>query len=191
MTPRDAAVRHVVDRCPSCGVEHGVPMRECEACDTPLRPWCRVHGREIGWLDGPRCLRCAQEEARRTPRTAAPSLAMPCPAPAVFTTAASPAPASAAGVVPVAEVPADAAKPPRPLRPREHLGVMFLMLLLSTATATLVAVLAAFVYLLSGRGTLSDTPLRFATVGAVVGVGVGILTSVHYGTTAGTPRRGS
>jgi hypothetical protein len=57
----------VVDRCPSCGVEHDVRVHACEACDTPLRAWCRVHSREIGWLDGPVCPRCAQEAARRPP----------------------------------------------------------------------------------------------------------------------------
>jgi hypothetical protein len=186
MASADAATRHVVDRCPSCGVEHDVRARECEACDTPLRAWCRVHGREIGWLDGPRCRRCAQEAVRGTRR--APSLAMPCPAPAPFTTAPAPAPATAAGVAPPDGVVADAARP-RPLRPGEHFGVMFLMLLLSTASVTLAAVVAAFLYLLSGRGTLPDTALRFATVGAVVGLGFGMLICVHYAISLRTPPR--
>lgn len=187
MATADAATRHVVDRCPRCGVEHDVRARECEACDTPLRPWCRVHGREIGWLDGPACDRCA-EDAGHPARRSRASLAMPCPAPAPFTTTAAPAPASAAGVAPRVEVAADIAKP-RPLRPQEHFGVMFLMLLLSTASVTLVAVLAGFLYLLSGRGTLPDTALRFATVGGVVGLVIGMLTSVHYAINLRTPPR--
>jgi hypothetical protein len=74
MTPRDAAIRHVVDRCPSCGVEHEVRTHACEACDTPLRPWCRVHGREIDWMDGAACPRCAEDAALgRTPAAAAPA----------------------------------------------------------------------------------------------------------------------
>lgn len=55
----DAATRHVVDRCPTCGVEHEHDgVYECEACHTPLRSWCRVHSRQSGWLDGVVCLRC-------------------------------------------------------------------------------------------------------------------------------------
>lgn len=73
MPTADAATRHVVDRCPSCGVEHEVRAHACEACATPLRAWCRVHGRETGWLDGAACARCAEETAR-TPRP------MPVPA---------------------------------------------------------------------------------------------------------------
>jgi hypothetical protein len=116
---------------------------------------------------------------------------MPCPAPAPFTTVAAPAPASAAGVALPADVVGDAAKPPRPLRLQEHFGAMFLMLLLSTGSVTLVAVVAAFLYLLSGRGTLPDTALHFATVGAVVGLAIGMLTSVHYAINLRTPPPGS
>ena len=69
MSSRQVAMRHAVDRCPSCGVEHDVRVQECEACDTPLRPWCRVHGSAMGWLDGPACPDCAEDAA--LPRTAA------------------------------------------------------------------------------------------------------------------------
>jgi hypothetical protein len=188
MASADAATRYVIDRCPICGVEHDARARACEACDTPLRAWCRVHSRDIGWLDDAACARCAEDAARRTRRAAAPSLAMPCPAPSM--PASIPAASSLpAGVAPPHGVVAEAAKPSRPLRPQEHFGVMFLMLLLSTASVTLAAVVAAFLYLLSGRGTLPDTALRFAAVGAVVGLVIGILTAVHYATTIRTPRR--
>ena len=57
----------VVERCPNCGVEHDTPHGgACEVCGTPLRFWCRVHSREIGWLDGPECPRCASEAAARS-----------------------------------------------------------------------------------------------------------------------------
>jgi hypothetical protein len=116
---------------------------------------------------------------------------MPCPAPAPFTMAArrGASPAAAAGGASLAEVPADAVKPPAPLRPQEHFGVMFLMVLLSTASVTLLSVVAAFVYLLSGRGTLPDTAVQFATVGATVGVLLGVVTCVHYVSTLRTPPR--
>lgn len=67
--------RHVVERCPSCGVEHDDRADECDACGGALRYWCRVHGREAGWLHGPACPRCAEEAARRG--------RVPCPAPAL------------------------------------------------------------------------------------------------------------
>lgn len=56
---------HVVERCPSCGVEHDLSgASECEACGTRLRLWCRRHGGEMGWLAAPVCPRCADEAAR-------------------------------------------------------------------------------------------------------------------------------
>jgi hypothetical protein len=183
-----SSTRHVVDRCPRCGVENDPSADSvCEACDTPLRAWCRVHGRETGWLDGPGCQRCAEDAARRR---ASPSSRMPCPAPAPVTMAARPAAASpVAGVTAADAVVAEGAKPPRPPRPQEHFGVMVLMLLLSMGSVALVGVVAAFLYLLSGRGTLPDTALRFATGGAIMGLVVGVVTCLHYVTTLRTPPR--
>lgn len=64
-------MKRVIERCPNCGVEHddarGGP---CEVCGTTLRYWCRVHSKEIGWLDAPACPACAAEAeaaARRPP----------------------------------------------------------------------------------------------------------------------------
>jgi hypothetical protein len=63
------SVTRVIERCPSCGVEHETPVvGGCEACGTALRHWCRTHSREIGWLGSPACERCAQEARRPTPR---------------------------------------------------------------------------------------------------------------------------
>jgi hypothetical protein len=62
---------HVVERCPSCGVEHeGLRVGACEACQAPLRYWCRRHGRDTGWLQDPACPRCVEEAA--LPRPLAP-----------------------------------------------------------------------------------------------------------------------
>ncbi|HEU4455627.1 MAG TPA: hypothetical protein VFR81_21360 [Longimicrobium sp.] len=61
-------MKRVVERCPNCGVEHDDPRGgACEVCGTTLRYWCRVHSREIGWLEGPACPRCATEAAGRVP----------------------------------------------------------------------------------------------------------------------------
>jgi hypothetical protein len=71
MSKSAAATRHVVERCPCCGVEHDVSVGSiCEACETPLRAWCRTHSREAGWLDGSSCPHCAREAARRRPGSA-------------------------------------------------------------------------------------------------------------------------
>lgn len=72
-------MKRVVERCPNCGVEHDEAVGgECEVCGTPLRFWCRVHGKEIGFLSSAECPRCvAEEQARRArpapPRAPAPS----------------------------------------------------------------------------------------------------------------------
>lgn len=73
----------VVERCPSCGVEHEWKTSgECEACDAELRPWCRLHSREIGWLQGLACPRCAEEAARPRPAPPPPGTVPPArPAP--------------------------------------------------------------------------------------------------------------
>jgi len=78
-------VKRVVERCPTCGVEHEDYAAEgCEACGTALRYWCRAHSREAGWLETPECRRCAEEAARPTPaprpRTTPPATRPPKPA---------------------------------------------------------------------------------------------------------------
>jgi hypothetical protein len=80
-------VKRVVERCPTCGVEHEtLGDGTCEACGTPLRVWCRTHSREIGWLAGDECPRCPPAHAHVGPRGRAVAHA-PAPEPAV-----SPAP---------------------------------------------------------------------------------------------------
>ena len=117
-------MKHVVERCPRCGVEHEAPGDgTCEACGDALRPWCRVHGPASGWLDGPACPRCAEEAARPRP--------LPCPAPALPVTMCAAAPprtgprarvgvrAGARGAAPVER---DA--PPPPVLVRVGIGVV-------------------------------------------------------------------
>lgn len=61
-------MRRVVERCSACGVEHDHPVPACEACGGSVRPWCRAHSRDIGWLDGHACARCAEDAVRPAPR---------------------------------------------------------------------------------------------------------------------------
>jgi hypothetical protein len=76
-------VKRVVERCPTCGVEHEtLGDGTCEACGTPLQVWCRTHSREIGWLAGDECPRCPPAHAHVGPRGRAVARA-PEPAPAV------------------------------------------------------------------------------------------------------------
>jgi hypothetical protein len=80
MTLPEPATRHVIVRCPSCGVEHDAPAPAgCEACHTPLRAWCCAHSREIGWLDGHWCSHCEEEDAHRTGRPRRPAPPPPPP----------------------------------------------------------------------------------------------------------------
>lgn len=67
-------MKRVIERCPNCGVEHDDPQGgACEVCGTPLRFWCRVHSREIGWLDSAACPRCAAELSAPAPAPRAPA----------------------------------------------------------------------------------------------------------------------
>jgi hypothetical protein len=160
MTPTDRATRHVVDRCPSCGVEHDVRVHACEACDTPLRPWCRVHGGEMGWLDGPACPRCAEDAAR--PVRTAPAVA------AQVLDASAPAAVPAAAGAQPAEVAAGAAK--RPQRP--DAGVMF-MLLFFTAAAGAFGGMVLSTPFVFGTEVHLDTLVKFIVGGAMLGLPFG------------------
>lgn len=67
-------MKRVIERCPNCGVEHDEAVGgECEVCGTPLRFWCRVHGKEIGFLSSAECPRCVAEEQARRTRVPTPS----------------------------------------------------------------------------------------------------------------------
>lgn len=71
-------MKRVIERCPNCGVEHDDPKGgACEVCGTPLRFWCRVHSKEIGWLDSAACPRCAAEASRPVPPPRAPAAPPP------------------------------------------------------------------------------------------------------------------
>ncbi|WP_420128312.1 hypothetical protein [Longimicrobium sp.] len=102
-------MKRVIERCPNCGVEHDDPKGgACEVCGTTLRFWCRVHSKDIGWLDSATCPRCAAEAARPTPPPRAPA-APPPPRPA-------PPPPRPAPAPPARPTPAPPL-PPRPRRP--------------------------------------------------------------------------
>jgi hypothetical protein len=125
-------VTRIVERCPSCGVEHDVAeVGECEACGTALRYWCRTHSREIGWLDGTECPRCPPGTARIKPRAVAPAPPPPPVAPRVTAKAAAPpppaiivtpAPLPAVPVTPVAPAPVREAPKRRPAREARRQG---------------------------------------------------------------------
>jgi hypothetical protein len=94
-------MKRVIERCPNCGVEHDDPKGgACEVCGTTLRFWCRVHSKEIGWLDSDVCPRCAAEAATAPARPPA-----------------APPPPRAPAPPPRPTPPAPAPPPPRPRRP--------------------------------------------------------------------------
>jgi hypothetical protein len=146
-------MKHVVERCPSCGVEHGGSADSvCETCHAAARP----------------------------PRLRAP--AMPCPAPAMpaHVQITAPSPAAAPGDAPT----------PAKLRPREQLPVLILMLVACAGGGAMLGAIAAFVCVLSGRGVLPDTALRFAVGGAAVGVLFAAIRCAHHGRSLRTPPPG-
>jgi hypothetical protein len=117
-------MKRVIERCPNCGVEHDDPKGgACEVCGTTLRFWCRVHSKEIGWLDSATCPRCAAEAARPVPPPRAPA-APPPAAPRSPAPAPTPPPRRPAPTPPPARVEADepawievpAPRPPRRTR---------------------------------------------------------------------------
>jgi hypothetical protein len=74
---RAGRMKRIVERCPSCGVEHDEQVHECEACGSAVRHWCRTHSGEVGWLESRLCVRCEEEEALPAP----PFTARPPPTP--------------------------------------------------------------------------------------------------------------
>lgn len=175
-----SADAHVVERCPSCGVEHDLSgAAECEACHTPLRPWCRRHSRDTGWLDGPACPRCAEEAAPR-----------PAPLPSSSPPrrgAASDRPALR-GLGPPREGAAPVRKhvehvPGRPLREilddtspahRESEGQQLagagLLVLLGVGGGGLLGVVAGLVHAIGTGESVTGAPLTWGLAGVVVGL---------------------
>ena len=181
---------HVVERCPSCGVEHDIDRADaCEACHTPLRPWCRRHGREIGWLDGPACPRCAEEAARR-----------PASPPATPPPAADPGRRVLRGLGPPASPPAPVRRPVdlapgRPLREvlrdgggagrtghrasdTELVTGAALTVLLGLGGGGLLGVIAGLVYAIATGGSMTEAPLEWGMTGAVLGLIVTFIVSL-------------
>lgn len=165
MTTANRATRHVVDRCPSCGVEHDVRMHACEACDTPLRPWCRVHGGEMGWLDGPACPRCA-EAAAPSPRPA-PAIPAPVLDPPILDEIA-PAAVPAVAKAPFAGVAAGAKHPQRP-----DASVMFMLLFFAAAAGAFGGMVLSTPFVFGVEIHL-DTLLKFIVGGAMLGLPFGV-----------------
>lgn len=175
---------YVVERCPSCGLEHDVSEAgACEACHEPLRYWCRRHGRDAGWLAGPDCPRCAEEAARPAPpprpapsvateRTVprglgAPSALMDVPAERPVLRGLGPPPADVEAPVPVA-----ARETRRALRD-DRLGALvgpLMMLLLGAAGGGLDGMVAGMVYgSVALQGSSAETPLQWGMLGACAG----------------------
>ena len=172
MTTPSAAARHVVERCPACGVEHDVSANSvCEACHAPLRLWCSRHGREAGWLDNPNCPRCAEEVARPTPWPRAPAL--PCPD---VTRGTAPSPAASAGAAPLDRKAAKAAEAAERMRSREarhQLAVLISIMLVTTGGGAMLGAIVGSVYVLAVPATNPLAASWLTLWGAVLGVVLG------------------
>jgi hypothetical protein len=112
-------MKRIVERCPSCGVEHDHEVHECEACGSAVRYWCRTHSRQIGWLAGPACLHCDEDAALPAPTLARPRATGPAPAPTPSRARAAWRPPERPRVASVSSVLiADGGPHVRPSRPR-------------------------------------------------------------------------
>lgn len=149
--------RHVVERCPRCGVEHQAPGDgTCEACGGALRPWCRAHGAETGWLDGPACPQCADEAAR--------SARVPCPAPALPVTG-------------VAAPPKLDARPP--VLP-ERIAIGVLTTLATGFGVWVMGMAGGALYALVGAGTVQEAAPAWGRIAGMVGLLVGLVSALFY-----------
>lgn len=173
-------MKNVVERCPSCGVEHDVSADSaCEACHTPLRLWCSRHGQESGWLDGPSCPRCAEEAARPSAAAPPPSPRSIRPPPAPAPVRAAPRPASVAPPRgrPLREILRDRGTGPGATpgfggmvkRVLRNLGASVLF---GVGATGLLVSLAGLVYLLSDDGLTAPLPMR------VLGLAFGFIVSL-------------
>lgn len=176
-------MKHVVVRCPGCGAEGGVVWDACEGCGNQLRSWCRLHSREIGWLDGIACVRCLEADMRFTP----PQPPVQAPAPDREAIESPPAAFPLAGPPPRAEVTADVPEPRR--REAEglagHVFVMLLTLLVMGVGGWLMGAATGYLYLSYGRGTVPETPLQFGKAGLIMGLIFGFVVYARY--VAGLP----
>jgi hypothetical protein len=181
-------VKRVIERCPNCGVEHDDPVGgACEVCGTPLRFWCRVHGKDAGWLDSAECPRCLAEAAARRAPPRPPVREAPRP-PLRETPARVEAPRR-----PRRPVPFDSAPPPYAGRdPREVLresaddmrvhaaaGAAFAVLMMRALFAVVRHVLGWGVLGGIAGGAIAfyqgGDPLWSAMFGVMVGGGAGLL----------------
>jgi hypothetical protein len=196
-------MKRVIERCPNCGVEHDDPKGgACEVCGTQLRYWCRLHGKEIGFLDSPACPRCAAEAARPTPPPRAPAPPPPPPRPREVPPAPPPRRPAPTRVEPEEVPPWAAEAPPRrrtrpswggrdpgvviregaeDLAPYASAGATFAVRLMLAFFAVvrsvigwgLLGALIGFFYASSMGGQLD--PIYTAAFGVMVGGGVGLL----------------
>jgi hypothetical protein len=195
-------MKRVIERCPNCGVEHDDPKGgACEVCGTQLRYWCRLHGKQIGFLDSPACPRCAAEAARPVPPPRPPAAppppreVPPAPRPRRPAHPEPPMPSRVEPAPPWAAEPST--RRPRPwggrdpgvvmregaedLAPYAAAGATFAVRLMLAVFAVvrsvigwgLLGALGGFFYASSTGGQLD--PLWTAAFGAMVGGGVGLL----------------
>ncbi|HEV3049422.1 MAG TPA: hypothetical protein VGX50_03900 [Longimicrobium sp.] len=165
---------HVVERCPSCGVEHeGAQVGACEACQAPLRYWCRRHGRDAGWLEAAACPRCVEEAA--LPRPLAPVVpAEPAIPLAMFgRTIHGPAPQRAEA--------APAHPAPAPPAPKPE-SVLFSLATLPVTVTVICTFFALWIGVVEGvaMGGGVASVLGWGKIGLIGGAGLGILADVFY-----------
>ena len=187
---------YVVERCPSCGVEHDLSVGgECEACGALLRAWCRRHGRDVGWLDTSSCPRCAEEAARPRPAPpsrasgSAPTLVAAPSAPPVFVPAESARPRVAGS----AAEPAPFGEAGAPVRRRTGCVTQLVEMGLVSLVIVLVCWLAGMgfsvLYAISLSTDVSQLVAEWGRAGAVVGGGLAGLACIFYQIGIRTPPR--
>jgi hypothetical protein len=171
-----SAAAHVVERCPTCGVEHDLSdAAECEACHTPLRPWCRRHSRDTGWLDGPACPRCADEAT--PPPTSSPPRRVAVSDRPVLRGLGPPREGAAPARKPVEHVPGrplseileDSSSPHRESEGQQLAGAG-LLVLLGVGGGGLLGVVAGLVHAVGTGESVTGAPLTWGLAGVVVGL---------------------
>lgn len=159
---------NVVVRCPGCGADGGVVLHACETCGNQLRFWCRLHSKEIGWLEGDACVRCVEAAMRYTPPVRVPE------------DGAAPAPSPAGGVAAHVDGTAGNATAGDDPGLAGRVIAMPLSLLIWGGLGGLMGMATGFLSLTYGRGTVPGTPLQFGKAGVIVGLIFGFVVYARY-----------
>jgi hypothetical protein len=141
---------NIVERCPECGADHTRPGA-CGTCRSTLRPWCKRHSPEHGWLESSNCARCNEEIRQQI---------------------------SAVHALAVEQAAQPAAAPPPPPREKQRMGPfgVLILMMFTGFLGGLTLVLPGLVLLLLKGPDATGVFQRAVIFGVCVGALLGLMT---------------